>query len=116
MDNRKLLASRITAARKAQYRSVTEAHAAAGISRGAWDNLERGGAAKSQTYTAVEKALDWPLGTCEEILAGHSDRTVQEEIADSNLSAKAKAEILRLLEQEGSGGEDEGNASTTRPA
>lgn len=75
---REKLAAAVKRDRKARYRTVDEARQAARISRGAWDSVEKAQPVKGFTLTAVEKALGWPPGRAEDLLAGRSIATPRE--------------------------------------
>lgn len=75
---RDVLAAEVKRARKKLFRSVDEARNAAHISRGAWDSVEKGNPVKEFTLTAIEKALKWPTGHAEDLLAGRTLATPRE--------------------------------------
>lgn len=100
------LAREVKAARVKKFRTVDKARIAAGISRGAWDNVEHGRPAKELTYMAIEDALDWPAGHCLELIAGDVvpgevvPEDVEASIRASGLPPSAQERLLGVLAEE----------------
>jgi hypothetical protein len=118
MSEYERLAELVREARVRRYRTVDKARAVAGISRGAWDNVEHGKPAKPLTYTGVELALGWEYGSCLRILAGGepsapgrtaedlrrrypslSEDDVEHLAVDAGLDGEATARLLRTLRE-----------------
>lgn len=109
---RQRLAEAVTAERKRRYRTVTKAHNAAGISRGAWESVEAGKRVKGPTLTAVEIALDWPIGQAERVIEGSTAsvldelddadrRLLADLIGDAPLREDEKDRLIRLIRDRG---------------
>lgn len=99
------LAAYVRAERVRRFRTVDAARAVAKISRGAWDNVEKGRPAKALTYNSIEDAFGWEFGDCERIADGaeptYRDRNDRvddaEEVRRSNLPDGVKARVLNIL-------------------
>jgi transcriptional regulator with XRE-family HTH domain len=77
--NRQRLAKAVKAARLRKFKTVDRARIAAGVSRGTWENVERGDSVKEFSLASIEEALDWPEGRALEILAGNTPGDVTRE-------------------------------------
>lgn len=55
-----------------KFRTVDAARIAAKVSRGTWDNVEKGKPIKDFSLAAIEEALDWPAGHARAILTGEA--------------------------------------------
>lgn len=69
-ENRDRLAREVKVARLRKFKTVDRARIAAGVSRGTWDNVERGDPVKEFSLAAIEEALDWHPGRALSILTG----------------------------------------------
>ncbi|MFL6061254.1 MAG: hypothetical protein ACJ72E_08485 [Marmoricola sp.] len=69
-EDRDRLAREVKAARLRKFKTVDRARIAAAVSRGAWDNVERGDSVKDFTLASIEEALGWPEGRALAILSG----------------------------------------------
>ncbi|WP_420032319.1 hypothetical protein ACN2WE_05505 [Streptomyces sp. cg28] len=69
------LATAVKTARLDRYPSRVAAAEAAGVSKGTWQRIEEAKEVRDGSYAKVEKALDWPPGTCDRILAGEAAPT-----------------------------------------
>lgn len=88
-NGRQRLADAVKRDRRRKYRTVERARAAAGLSRGAWDNVEKARPVKEVTLTAVEEALEWRPGTAERLLSG-------DDVVPSGLSLEVEEGLARL--------------------
>lgn len=68
-EKRDRLAREVKVARLRKFKTVDRARIAARVSRGTWDNVERGDSVKDFSLAAIEEALDWPAGYALSILA-----------------------------------------------
>ena len=108
---RDALGREVRAARIRKYRTVTKAHQAAGMSRGAWEAVEKGQPVKGFTLAAVEQALDWPQGHADKLLTGEaigpplSDYSAADlerlrgEIGAANVDSALRQELLEVIER-----------------
>ena len=95
------LGREVRAARQEKFRTVDQARIAAGISRGAWDNVEGGNSAKAFTYAAIEKALGWPGGRCLDILEGReAGQDIEASLRALGLPEESQSRILATLGEE----------------
>lgn len=67
-EGRLRLGEAVKSARSRKHRTIENAKTAAGISRGAWEKVERGDPVRPYTLAAVEVALDWPAGRAQEFI------------------------------------------------
>lgn len=93
---RKRLGDAVKAARSRQFRTIERAKAAAEISRGAWEKVERGDSVRPYTLSAVEVALEWPAGRAQAIIDGDPVPGRDEELASLRSSL---LEIQRRLDE-----------------
>lgn len=99
-NNRKRLGKMVKADRMRLYRTVDKARIKANVSRGAWDNVEKGKPAKDFTLGAIEDALGWPAGRAQSIIDGGDASDLERTIANSILSPKAIEQILEIVRRE----------------
>lgn len=60
---RKRVGELVVTARKQMGMSANQARQAADISRGAWDNVEKGAGAQELSYFAAERLFGWEIGS-----------------------------------------------------
>lgn len=99
-EGRRRLGREVRAERVKRFRTVDRARIAAGISRGAWDNVERGESVKDFTLAAIELALEWPPGRAQDIIDGAPIDSIEATVEASNLPPETKARVLGLLAKE----------------
>lgn len=69
-ERRRRVGELVVKARKERRLSALRACKAAGISRGAWGNVEDGARAQELSYTAAEQLFDWEIGSIERYIDG----------------------------------------------
>lgn len=98
-SERERLGEAVRVARLQAGLAVPQAAAAGGISRGAWERVERGEPSRELTLAAVERALHWPSGACARVLRGEAPpaATRVEDVPVTDPSTRAVVATMREL-------------------
>lgn len=76
------------------FDSRLDAAKAAGVSKDTWKSVEDGNRAQPRTYTKMESALKWALGSCEAIAEGGEPLPVEYVESDGDVTMVSKPQTI----------------------